>query len=281
MNEGKYKSSVFSMLLQEPKYALDVYNALNGSHYTDVNELQIINMESGVLLSIRNDSSFIVDAYLNMYEHQSTYNPNMPLRFLFYVSTAYKEYITWHKMDLYGSKKIHIPTPKFVVFYNGEATRPEREILNLSDMYEHKLDSYDLELACEVYNINPEYNMVIQRKSYVLQGYMEFVEKVRKWKDIGIELKQAITQAVDECIQENALAEFFQEKRAEVIDMALLDCTFEAREYMIRRDAREEGEINTICRLVKGGRITLADAAESLSISVEELQQRLLSTSQE
>ena len=115
----EYKSDVFSMLLSEPEHALDVYNALNGSHHTDPGKVQIKKLEKGILLSVYNDASFLLDAFLNLYEHQSSYNPNMPLRQLIYFVHLMLDMIKENQYNLYGSKKIAIPTPKFIVFYNG------------------------------------------------------------------------------------------------------------------------------------------------------------------
>lgn len=137
MGNREYKSDVFTMLMEVPEYALEIYNVLNGSHYTDPSQVHIMKLEKGILLSIRNDASFVLDAYLNLYEHQSSYNPNMPLRFLIYFSALLEEMVREQEYDLYGRKQIPIPTPKFIVFYNGLDQRPAREIMRLSDAYEH------------------------------------------------------------------------------------------------------------------------------------------------
>ena len=143
--------------------------------------------------------------------------------------------------DIYGRRMIPIPTPKFVVFYNGLEERPEQEEFHLSDSYEHKCECYDLDLSCVVYNINPGFNEELQQKSRVLLGYTTFVEKVRLHENKAADLRAAINRAIDECIKENILAEFFMSRRAEVLEMAVLDFTFERREKLIARDSREEG----------------------------------------
>ena len=102
MSITEYKSNVFAMLMEIPKYALEVYNVLNGSHHEDVNEIQIKKLNSGVILSVKNDASFLLDSYLNLYEHQSTHNPNMPLRFLIYFSSIMQDIVKKEKYDLYG-----------------------------------------------------------------------------------------------------------------------------------------------------------------------------------
>ncbi|MDE6567313.1 MAG: hypothetical protein K2K70_06240 [Lachnospiraceae bacterium] len=239
----EYKSDLFSMLMDVPEYALEVYNVLNDSCYNDPSQIQIMKLEKGVLLSIRNDASFLLDSYLNLYEHQSTYNPNMPLRFLIYFSNLMLELIKKQEYDLFGRKQIPIPTPKFVVFYNGIENRPDREEMRLSDAYEHQEERYKLDLQCVAYNINPGYNEHIQKNSRVLSGYTTFVEKVRRYAETESTLKDAVRRAVDECIGEDILTEFFRKHRREVVEMAALDFTFERREKLIRRDSLEEGLI--------------------------------------
>ncbi len=221
-------------------------------------------------MTIRNDASFVLDAYLNLYEHQSTYNPNMPLRFLIYFSNLMENLIKEQDYDLYGKKKIPIPTPKFVVFYNGLAERSGREVMHLSDAYEHKEGQYELDLTCIAYNINPGYNEDIQNNSRVLSGYTAFVEKVRNYVNEETVLNDAVERAVEECIRENILAEFFQKHRREVTHMVALDFTFERREKLIRRDSLEEGIsqgetlklVSQICRKLQKGKNATVIAEE-------------------
>lgn len=242
MSVREYKSNVFAMLLEVPNYALEVYNALNGSSYEDVSLLEIKKLNSGIILSMRNDASFLLDSYMNLYEHQSTSNPNMPLRFLLYFSSILQDMVAQKEYDLYGKKQIPIPTPKFVVFYNGVEARPEKETMRLSDAFLQKNEHYQLELMCEVYNINPGNNIDVMKNSHVLSGYTDFVEKVREKMVENKDIKEAVSEAIDECIKEGILKDFFQKNRKEVEEVAALDFTFERREELIRRDSFEEGK---------------------------------------
>jgi hypothetical protein len=172
---------------------------------------------------------------------------------------------------MYGSRRIPVPTPKFVVFYNGTEKRPAREVIRLSDSYEHKCEDYDLDLVCTVYNINPGCNDEMQKNSKVLLGYTTFVEKVRTYERKMDSLEKAINQAIDECIKENILAEFFTKRRAEVLEMAVHDFTFERQLKLTARDSREEGreqgrrysEIAFICKKHRKG-LSVEDIAEML-----------------
>ena len=236
----EYKSDLFSMLLQEKKYALEVYNALNGSDYSDPEEIEIITTEHGVSLSIRNDASFVIDRRINYYEHMSTYSTNVPLRLLIYFVNDLERYFSINHKDLFRRKRIMIPTPHFVVFYNGVEPREEVEEMRLSASFCHETDEPELELICRYYNINPNYNTELKKKSKALYGYTVFVEKVRSYCKLS-DLSEAIRRAIDECIEEDVLREFFLTRRNEVEKVTQLDFTFETREKYIRRDAREEG----------------------------------------
>ena len=148
----EYKSDVFSMLMEDKKKALSVYNGLNDTNYTNPDDLEICTLDKGVSLTLRNDAAFVVDAALSIYEHQSTVCPNMPIRNLVYYTTIVSRMI--RNKNIYGKKLVKIPVPKFVVFYNGEEDQPAEYEMKLSDAFEKHVDNPELELVCKVYNIN-------------------------------------------------------------------------------------------------------------------------------
>ena len=247
----EYKSDVISMMLQIPEYALDVYNAMNDSAYTDPDMIQIMRLENGISLSVRNDASFFISNYLNLYEHQSTYSPNAPLRFLIYLTNLLKT--TIRKRDLYSRKRVQIATPHFAVFYNGTEKRPEKEVLKLSDAFINQTDTPEIELTVTVYNINPNNNTQLLEKSEVLRSYMIFVNRVREnlehQKKIAQnapeyeeELEVAINEAIDYCVKHHIMEEFFRENRNEVTKSMVLDYTWERREELIRAEEYEDGK---------------------------------------
>lgn len=128
-----YKARLFEMVFRRKEELLGLYNAVNQTNYTNPEDLEINTLENAIYLSMHNDISFIIDSRLSLYEHQSTYSPNLPLRYLMYVSDLYSK-IT-KDLNLYGSKIVKIPTPRFLVFYNGAEERPEREEMRLSDAF--------------------------------------------------------------------------------------------------------------------------------------------------
>ena len=88
-----YKDTVFRMLFSDRKNLLSLYNAISGAHYDNPEMLEIVTLENAIYMGMKNDLAFIIDTELFLYEHQSTYNPNMPLRDLFYISSEYQKLV--------------------------------------------------------------------------------------------------------------------------------------------------------------------------------------------
>ena len=213
MNEAKiqrnYKDSFFRMLFKNKENLLSLYTALNETAYTDVSRLEITTLENAVYMNYKNDVSFVFDYELMIYEHQSTVNPNMLLWDLFYVADILQKK-TYGK-DLYGSRLIKLPSHRFVVFYNGTTDQPERKVFKLSDSYERKQDIPELELTVTMYNINYGCNKKIMDACRTLKDYAMYVERVRKYSR-QMPLAQAVEKAVDKCIEEGILSDFFKDK---------------------------------------------------------------------
>lgn len=234
----KYKARIFEMLYSDKKELLDLYNAVNGTAYDNPEELEINTLENAIYMAMHNDVSFVIDTMLSLYEHQSTYSPNLPLRYLFYISDLYSK-IT-KDVNLYGEKMIKIPTPKFIIFYNGEEKRAEKEILKLSAMYLSQEDTPSLELEALFLNINPRYNENLKRVCKSLSDYAEYTSRVRRYaKERPIE--EAVEKAIIECIQEGILVKFLSEHRAEAKKVSIYEYDQEKHLRMERRDAKAEG----------------------------------------
>ena len=277
MNENReYKSDVFSMLMENKSYALEVYNALNHSDYRNPEEVEIIRLERGISLSIRNDASFLIDMKMSFYEHQSTYNPNMPLRSAIYYVNTLEDWLRRKNLDLFSRKRIQIPTPHFVVFYNGTEKRPEYEEMRLSEAFCHKTDEPGIEVRCRVYNINPDNNRTLKERSAVLEGYTYFVEKVRTYRKGNMGLEEAVDRAIEDCIKNHVLEDFFRDRKDEVKKMTHLDYTWEKREQMIRKEEYEQGRsqrlVEQVCRKLKKGK-TPEEIADALEEPVENIQE--------
>ena len=233
-----YKDTLFRMIFKEPRELLSLYNALNNSSYTNPDDLKIVTLENAIYMSIKNDLACVIDCHLNLYEHQSTINPNMPLRDLFYVAREYEVLLA--DKTLHSTKLRKIPAPNFIVFYNGSETQPEYLELKLSDAYEIPVKNPSLELKVIQLNINAGYNKELMRKCKTLQEYSVYVDKVRKYAKRK-PLKEAVEQAVTECIKDGILSQFLTQYKAEAISMSIFEYDEEKEMALIRRDERSIG----------------------------------------
>ena len=233
-----YKSTVFAMLFGDRERLLGLYNAISGKNYQDPEALEINTLENAIYMGMKNDLSFLIDDRLSLYEHQSTVNPNMPLRFLFYISDLYSGMTT--EENFYGRKALSIPIPCFVIFYNGAEPQPDRKILRLSDLYTVRMKETQLELTAVLLNINRNHNRELMEACRDLKDYAEYVDRVRKYAR-ELPLSEAVERAITECIQEGVLKEFLEKNRAEVKKMSIYEYDQEKHIRMERQDAWEDG----------------------------------------
>ena len=232
------KDRLFRFLFEKDRDALlQLYNALNGTNYQDPSMLQVVTIESAVYVVMKNDLAFILAGVLNLYEHQSTVNPNLPVRFLIYLAQEYQGIIEKAKESLYGSKQITLPIPHCVVFYNGDQEMPEEKTLRLSDAFENKEHRSDVELAVKVLNINHGHNAELMKQCKILEEYARFVDATKQLVAETEDRKEALESAIEYCIENHILEEFLRKYRSEVLGMLLEE--FDVKKY--ERSLREEG----------------------------------------
>ena len=233
-----FKSTVFIMLFEDRNNLLELYNAMTGKHYTDPELLEINTLENAIYMTMKNDISFLIDGRLSLYEHQSTYNPNLPLRFLLYISKVYAGMTK--DANLYGTKRIQIPTPEFIIFYNGEDKQPERMVLKLSDMYEVKEREAKLELQAVMLNISGDNNTRLKEACRTLKEYSVYTDKIRLYAK-SMPLADAVERTIDECIREGILEEFLRKHKAEAKEMSIFEYDQEKHMRQEREAAWEDG----------------------------------------
>ena len=235
---SKFKDNVFCMLYRDKRNLLELYNALNNSAYTNVDDLQVTTLNGGSYMKYKNDASFLLCMSLYMFEQQSSKNPNMPLRFLHYVSDVFRELFS--NSMLHRRSMIEIPVPHFVTFYNGlEKWIEDEDEIRLSDMYEIPTDNPELELKVRVININKDVHIL--NKCKTLRDYMTFVNKVRfKMGVEGDDVRIAVTEAMDECIDEDILVDFFEQHREEVVEVSIYDYDEEEVRKVLAKEMAEE-----------------------------------------
>ena len=271
-----YKDTIFRMLFSDRKNLLSLYNAVSGAHYEDPEKLEIITLENAIYMGMKNDLAFIIDTDLFLYEHQSTYNPNMPLRDLFYISSEYQKLVD--KRSLYSSVLQKIPAPQFIVFYNGTEKKKDSWVNHLSEAFENLSGAPKLELEVLTININEGHNSELMEQCQTLREYAQYVACVRRYAK-EFELNEAVKLAVDECIRNNILSEFLRANKSEVISMSIFEYDKEEEERKLRKAEYEAGVAAGMKAGVSKGKILAKkDAASSLitlGLTVEQISSAL------
>ena len=252
----QYKARLFEMIFSSKEELLGLYNAVNGSHYDDPELLEINTLENAIYMSMHNDISFIIDTRLYLYEHQSTYNPNLPYRFLEYISELYSKMALGK--NIYGRTRILLPTPRFIVFYNGREELDDVLEMRLSDQYTVREEEPQLELKAMMININRGRNEPLMNACRTLKDYAEYTARVREYAS-SMSISGAVEKAVTECIDEGILSSFLSTYRAEVVKVSIYE--YDAEEHM--RMEKEESYSSGLSEGLEKGRASgLAEGLE-------------------
>lgn len=283
-----YKDTIFRMIFSDRESLLSLYNAVNKRNYTNPDDLEIVTLENAIYMGMKNDLAFILDMNLYLYEHQSTVNPNIPLRDLLYIAAEYQKLID--RKSLYSSAIQKIPTPGFFVFYNGIEPLEDCCISRLSDAFLHTGAEPALELIVTTLNINEGHNCELMQHCRKLKEYAQYVAKVRKYAE-QLPLEDAVERAVTECIRENILADFLKKNRAEVVAMSIFEYDKVEEEKKLRKAEFEAGveqgiekglaqgiergekqaSVKAATRMLQMGSFSLEQIAEISGLSVDEI----------
>jgi len=266
----KYKSSVFTLLFGEKNNLLELYNAIENTNYGSDTDIWITTLEDALFMEQINDISFVIEGkFVVMIEHQSSMNPNMPLRMLLYIARVYEKIVS--EDNLYGSKKIIIPNPEFIVLYNGDDECPDKKVLRLSDMFSEPLPESlaKLELVVTVYNINKGRNEEFATRSEKLKGYEIFIYLIKEYVK-SMDRASAIKRAIGDCIRQDVLRDFLKKHGSEVHNMLLSGWNWDDAKRVWQKEAKEDGidigrkeRDNEILDLIKQG-YNLADIENML-----------------
>lgn len=265
----KYKDRLFCLLFGDEKNKqniISLYNALNGTDYSEDEEVEVTTIHDVIYINMKNDVSFIVDSHMSLFEQQSSVNPNMPLRGLMYFGNLYDSYIESRGLNIYGSKLIQIPTPQYYVLYNGKVEAPAVAELKLSDAFAKESPKGKFEWTATFINLNQGKNDALLEKCRPLEEYMFLIRCIRENEVKGMRIEDAIDTAVQHCIECNVLKEFLIAHRAEVVSV----CLTEFNEKVFVASMKAEGELAMAIRLVKKGRLSVEEAVEELQMSEDE-----------
>ena len=244
-----YKDRLFKIIFEDKKELLSLYNALTGKNYQNPDELEINTIDDVIYMHLKNDMSFILDDWQNLFEQQSTFNPNQPLRGFFYFADLYK--VKYFGKKIYSTRLLKIPTPQYIVFYNGTTSMPDKKELRLSDAFQQPTEQPDIEVVAHMLNINYGHNKELMERCQKLKEYAQFIDIIRhylrenkQWSN-----EQAISKAIDDCIKNNILRDILQKERLRVMASILSEFDEVGYKEMIQDEAIEDGEIRGSIKL--------------------------------
>ena len=291
--QREYKDRLFKAIFgrdtdESKRWRLELYNALNGTDFTDPDELKVNTIENVIYITMRNDISFLVDDQMCLYEQQSTFNPNMPLRGFFYFAQLYHKHLVKKESEketapksILSSRLVKIPTPRFFVFYNGDKELPDMAKFRLSDAFITSDKSGDFEWTATVVNITPGSNERLAKNCKSLYDYAKFIARVRECAKDGAPTDRQVAEAVDWAIRENLLDGFFERQRAEVIDLILTEYNEEQAIKTWREDGYAEGReqgaqqkaIESATNFLKMNKLSPEEIAQGTGLPLEQVRE--------
>ena len=276
----QYKDRLFNFLFgseENKEWTLSLYNAVNGSHYTDPSMIKITTIREVMYLGMHNDVSFLISNEMNLYEQQSTYNPNMPVRLLQYAGNLYERYFKENSLNKYGGRLLQLPVPKLVVFYNGKKEQPDEMILKLSDSFPEGSDA-DIEVKVRMLNVNIGRNGMLLEACRPLGEYSWLVDEIRRNNTTNDEdgMSSAVDRAITDMPDSFVIKSFLELHRTEVKGMLLTEYNEAEAMELFREEGRAEGVIDTLISLVQKGLLSIKDAAAQLGITEAAFQQKML-----
>ena len=273
----EYKDRLFSFMFgngEHKEWTLSLYNAINGTHYTDPEQISIQTIRQVLYMGMHDDVAFIIADMLSLYEQQSTFNPNMPVRMLEYASNLMEKYIRQNRLNKYSRKQIMLPVPKLVVFYNGLDEEPDERMLRLSDAFKpEQRHNADISVTVRMININKGHNDMLMAVCEPLTEYAWIVDCIRNMQKTD-NLETAIDKTIDIIPQSFLTKPFLEAHRAEVKNMLLTEYNETETMEMFREEGRAEGSenerIKNIRSLMASLKLTARQAMDALGIPLAE-----------
>ena len=266
----EYKDRLFKFIFGNPdnkEWTLSLYNAINGSDHKNPDDIILTTIEEVVYMGMKNDVSFLISDVMNFYEQQSSFNPNMPMRFFIYAGMVYSKFVENDKnYHRYSSKQQFAPTPRCICFYNGTTNKDDRVVLKLSDSFKSESD---IELTVTMINVNYGHNAELLEACKPLKEYSFFIDRIRFHKKNTESIEKAIDMAIADLSDDSIIKSFLIANKAEVKRM----CITEYDEERFANEQREEGKaegkleglLEALQKMIASG-MSEADAKEILGI---------------
>ena len=271
MIQREYKDRLFNFIFgseENKAWTLSLYNALNGTAYSDPEAVQINTIKEVLYLGMHNDTSFLLTDDMNLYEQQSSYNPNMPLRMMQYAGNLYEKYIKENDLNKYGSELLQLPVPKLITFYNGVMDTADETILKLSDSFP-KGSKPDIEVSVRMINVNRGRNQELLDACEPLKEYSWLMQEIRNNRK-SMQIEDAVDKALMDMPKGYVIKPFLDAHKVEVSGMLLTEYNEAETMELFRKDGEKEGvdktRVESIKNLMKTLKLTAQQAMDALLI---------------
>ena len=241
----KHKDSLFVDYFSKDRdwkqHFLSLYNALHGTNLqVETTSLERVNLEQVLYKSYYNDIAVLVDGqFILMIEHQSTINPNMPLRLLEYVARIYGNIVD--STAKFSRHLVPLAKPEFIVFYTGDQELPPESYLYLSDAFPNQGQNADLtlELKVKVCTIKSESPSPVVHSCHDLEQYVQFLELVEEAKAAGH--KTPLKWTIQEAVRRNILRDYLERKGGEVLSILMTEYDYATDMAVLKEESYEDG----------------------------------------
>lgn len=287
MTNRKIRDTVFCHYMSTEQNLLELGNALKGTQYTDPSSISINTLDGSFYSNIKNDISFLMDNLMVvLIEHQTTINPNMPLRFLSYVDELFRRYTQPQQKKIYSSELVKLPTPNFYVFYDGDDNSFDSHTLRLSDAFE--IPSNNLELTVNVYNLATGKSKALKNICQPLNEYSIFSNKYKDFRKQNLTIDESVREATHYCLEHNIMYDYLKNNESEVISMFGFEWNEkEEREALLEAgEARGEargitigearGRLLALKDLVLDGTVSLQTASQKAGMSIDSFKKAVM-----
>ena len=274
----KYKDRLFKKIFgteEGKENALSLYNAVNGTDYQDASQLTFDTLEDVVYMGMKSDVSFLFLNTINVYEQQSSVNPDMPLRMFLYTAHLLESYVNIQQVPIYGPTLIRIPTVKLVVFYNGSDRKNMKDdtYLYLKDAFSDGTES-DVQVRARLININSGHNKEMLEKCSALGDYSQLVSLVREYLDNAMlspvsDSDEAMAMALSFAWKElpdGWVKSYILQNRPEVVDMLLSEYDEVKEKELLVKTTEMNTRVHDLTTLMKVDSLTLEQAMDKLKV---------------
>lgn len=281
---GQYRDAFFKFVFGDEhrkQYALSLYNALNGTSYTDPSKLEFVTLKNVMFINYQNDVACLIDTSLNLWEEQTRWCPNMPLRFFEYIASAWSQYITKNHKVPSGQTKVYVPVPNCVVLYAGSEYENAEWSEWLHDAFlDNSVQHTETDLEVKVYNINTHKESNLIKNCNPLFEYSWMINEVKNNSELedengnSLSLTDSINKMISEIPENFELKELVVNSRNEVIDMLLTEFETSKREEYLKDTYHAEGmrpAKNTIALKLLAKGTSVEDTAEMTELPIEEV----------